>query len=98
MLEDALGSPNGHTVYRYTAGEVYTRDSEPPVDDHLMSSFVTSGRAVEVDAQGNPIGKPVDRRAFKAAQDAAAAEAEADATATDSGFNSPLEQKLRRSR
>lgn len=94
MLEDAEGSPNGHTVYRYVAGEIYTRDSEPPVDEHLMTSFVGNGRAVEVDAAGNPIGKPADRRATKAAEDAARAAALG--TPDDEGANSQLEQRLRR--
>jgi|SRR5579859_660950 len=96
MLEDAEGSPNGHTVYRYTAGEVYTRESAPPVDEHLMTSFVSSGRAVECDANGNPVGKPVDRRAYKAAHEP---QPESDSGEDDGdGDNSPQDQARRRRR
>lgn len=99
MLEDAEGSPNGHTVYSYKSGEVYTRESEPPVSEHLMTSFTVSGRAVECDAKGNPVGKPADRRAYKAAHEPAEPDAtEGDTSEEDTGYNSPLEQKMRRSR
>lgn len=67
MVEDAEGSPNGHTVYQYVAGEVYSPDSEPPADNFLMASFVASKRAVEVDANGNPVSTPASRRSTKAA-------------------------------
>lgn len=101
MLEDADGSPNGHTVYSYKLGDIYTRESVPPVSDHLMTSFVVSGRAVEVDASGNPVGKPVDRRAYKAATEPAPApepEATDEGDTADDGYNSPTEQRLRRRR
>lgn len=66
MLVDAEGAPHGHTVYRYTAGEVYSPESDPPATGALMLAFVASKRAVEVDADGNPVGKPADKRATKA--------------------------------
>ena len=65
MTVDADGSPNGHTVYTYHAGEVYSTDSEPPASESLMAAFVASKRAVEVDASGNPIGTPASKRATK---------------------------------
>lgn len=89
MLEDAEGSVNGHTVHLYKSGEVYSSETTPPVNDHLMQSFVVSGRAVEVDAQGNPVGTPADRRAYKAATEPPAE------PAADEGANSPLEQRRR---
>lgn len=102
MLEDADGSPNGHTVHTYRAGEVYSADSTPPVDAHLMTSFTVSGRAIECDAKGNPVGKPVDRRAYKAAHAPKPAEPEpepdASDTEEDTGYNSPQAQARRRSR
>lgn len=58
MLVDAEGSPNGHTIHIYRAGEVYSPATTPRASAFLMSAFVASGRAVECDAQGNPIGKP----------------------------------------
>ena len=65
MTVGADGSPNGHTVYTYHAGEVYSPDSEPPASESLMAAFVASKRAVEVDASGNPIGMPASKRATK---------------------------------
>lgn len=65
MTVDADGSPNGHTVYTYHAGEVYSPDSDPPASESLMAAFVASKRAVEVDASGNPIGTPASKRATK---------------------------------
>ena len=67
MLEDRDGSPNHTHVYRYVAGEVYSEDTEPRVSAELMAGFVASGHAVEVDAQGNPIGTPASKRATKGA-------------------------------
>lgn len=84
MLVDADGAPHGHTVYPYTAGEVYTPESQPPATEWLMSAFVVSGRAVEVDAAGNPVATPAAKRARKAvASDVTedAAEASSDAPA-----------------
>lgn len=80
MLVDADGSPHGHTVYTYTAGEVYSSQSTPSVTEPLMAAFVASGRAVEVDEQGNPVVAPASRRARKSA---ATEEPEAD-TASES--------------
>ena len=87
MLVDADGAPHGHTVYTYTAGEVYAPDTLPPATEWLMNAFVTSGRAVEVDASGNPVATPASRRARKAvASDTPtdSAEASSDAPAPSS--------------
>lgn len=83
MLVDADGSPNGHTIYHYEAGEIYRAgDTQPPLDDFLMASFVASGRAIEVDADGNPVATPASRRARKASSPSADA-GMADATDSD---------------
>lgn len=82
MLVDADGAPHGHTIYSYEAGEVYAPDTLPPATEWLMSAFVTSGRAVEVDASGNPVVTPASRRAKKAvASDSATDSAEASSDA-----------------
>lgn len=65
MLVDAEGSPNGHTVHTYTAGEVYSPESTPRASHALMTAFVASKRAVECDAHGNPVGTPAEKRATK---------------------------------
>lgn len=67
MLVDAEGAPHGHTIYTYEAGEMYRAgDTQPPMSDWLMSAFVASGRAVEVDEIGNPVSVPAAKRARKA--------------------------------
>lgn len=71
MLETVEGSPNGTHVYPYAAGEVYSRESEPPISEYLMAAWVGQGRAVEVDAAGNPVGTPASRRAMKDAPESA---------------------------
>ena len=98
MLEDAEGSPNGTHVYVYTSGEVYSRETDPRISDEMAESFVRSGRAVAVDASGNPVGKPVDRRAFKAAQEALTPANDDPAEAQDEGYASPADQARRRRR
>ena len=85
MLVDADGSPHGHTVYSYTAGEVYSPESNPPATGYLMAAFVSSGRAVEVDEQGNPVGTPATRRGRKSA---ASEEPEAESAAAESSDTS----------
>ena len=68
MLIDADGAPHGHTVYRYESGEMYRAgDTQPPMSEDLMTAFVASGRAVEVDENGNPVATPASRRARKSA-------------------------------
>jgi hypothetical protein len=66
MLEDALGSSDGAKVYRYVSGEVYDEETTAPrASAELMKAFVESDRAVEVDAQGNPLGTPASKRSVK---------------------------------
>lgn len=65
MLVTADGSPHGHTVYTYEEGEVYSPDSTPPATGYLMEAFVSSKRAIEVDADGNPVAIPAAKRAKK---------------------------------
>lgn len=48
MNERRTGSPDGQHVYTYEAGETYSADSMPPVDDDLAQVFVREGWAEEV--------------------------------------------------
>jgi hypothetical protein len=109
MLEDRAGSPNGHTVYTYKAGEIYTRESDPPVSDALMHGFIATGHALEVDAHGNPIGTPAEARAKKEAHESEVARVTEESEhplgrehdekeAAEDGYNSPQDQVRRRRR
>lgn len=109
MLHDRDGSPNGHTVHTYQAGEIYSKESDPPASDYLMEGFVASGHALEVDAHGNPKGTPAEARAKKEAHEAEVARVTEESEhplgrehdeqeAAGDGYNSPLDQSRRRRR
>jgi hypothetical protein len=67
MVKNHKAAPARVTVYMYKAGEIYGPDSMPPAPESLMQSMVAQGLAVEVDAEGNPVGTPASKRAQKAA-------------------------------
>lgn len=54
MLITHTGSPDGHTLYVYTAGEVYDAHSTPPMTAHLAAIFLHAGWAEDADARSTP--------------------------------------------
>jgi hypothetical protein len=66
MLENREGAYDHINIVLYREGEVYSRErTDPPISQDLLDGFVASGHAIEVDAQGNPIGTPASRRQTK---------------------------------
>ncbi len=66
MTADRDGAPDHLTIITYQAGEIYSLDrADPPISQDLLDGFVASGHAVEVDADGNPLSIPADKRQTK---------------------------------
>lgn len=66
MLEDRDGAWDHIQIHTYQAGEVYSLEGSPlPISQDLLDGFVASGHAIEVDEQGDPVGKPADNRKTK---------------------------------
>lgn len=66
MTADRDGAYDHFNIVTYRAGEVYHRyRTDPPISQDLLDGFVASGHAIEVDAQGNPVAIPADKRATK---------------------------------
>lgn len=65
MLEDRDGAYDHINIVTYEAGEVYSLGCDTPISQELLDGFVASGHAIEVDADGNPVGTPADKRQTK---------------------------------
>ena len=66
MTADRDGAYDHINIVTYQAGEVYHLGrTEPRISQDLLDGFVASGHAIEVDAEGNPIGTPADKRETK---------------------------------
>ncbi|MDE1904962.1 MAG: hypothetical protein KGH75_00745 [Rhodospirillales bacterium] len=66
MLADREGAWDHIHIVTYQAGEIYSLDrTDPPISQDLLDGFVASGHAMEVDADGNPVGMPADTRQTK---------------------------------
>jgi hypothetical protein len=50
MLATHTGSPDGHNIHTYTAGEVYDATTTPRMSAHLAVIFLRAGWAVDADA------------------------------------------------
>lgn len=94
MTEDADGSTDGRTTRRYLSGQVYSATSKPAVDAFLFHSFVSSGRAVECDADGNPLAPATPEPSSKAAKSAKNAPTAAASDAAASTLAADIEQAV----